>query len=53
MSLPLDRVFVLPPRSPKLNGAVEPAQRTHTEGLYEVRPFAAWTVDAINRETRA
>jgi len=25
------RLFVLPPRSPKLNGAVERAQRTHTE----------------------
>ncbi len=30
------RVFVLPPRSPKLNGGVERAQRTHTEELYEV-----------------
>ena len=42
-----------PARSPKLNGAVERAQRTHTEGLYEVRPFAPWTVDAINREACA
>jgi hypothetical protein len=47
------RLFLLPPRSSKLNGAVERAQRTHTEELHEVRPFAAWTVDAINRETRA
>lgn len=30
------RLFVLPPRSPKLNGAVERAQRTHTEEFYEV-----------------
>ena len=30
------RLFVLPPRSPKLNGGVERAQRTHTEGFYEV-----------------
>ena len=28
--------FVLPPRSPKLNGAVERAHRTHTEEFYEV-----------------
>jgi transposase InsO family protein len=30
------RLFVLPPRSPKLNGRVERAQRTHTEEFYEV-----------------
>jgi len=30
------RLFVLPPRSPKLNGHVESAQRTHTEEFYEV-----------------
>ena len=29
------RLFVLPPRSPKLNGHVERAQRTHTEELWE------------------
>jgi transposase InsO family protein len=29
-------LFVLPPRSPKLNGAVERANRTHTEEFYEV-----------------
>jgi len=28
--------FVLPPRSPKLNGRVERAHRTHTEEFYEV-----------------
>ena len=33
MKLPL---FVLPPRSPKLNGHVERAQRTHTEEFYEL-----------------
>ena len=27
---------MLPPRSPKLNGCVERAQRTHTEEFYEV-----------------
>lgn len=47
------RLFVLPPRSPKLNGAVERAQRTHTEEFYEVRAFTDWTVTAINREARA
>ena len=29
-------LFVLPPRSPKLNGRVERAQRTHTEEFYEL-----------------
>ncbi|OLC80312.1 MAG: hypothetical protein AUI96_04410 [Nitrospirae bacterium 13_1_40CM_3_62_11] len=29
------RLFVLPPHSPKLNGHVERAQRTHTEEFYE------------------
>jgi len=30
------RLFVLPPRSPKLHGSVERANRTHTEEFYEV-----------------
>lgn len=30
------KLFVLPPRSPKLNGHVERAQRTHAEEFYEV-----------------
>ena len=30
------RLFVLPPRSPKLNGCVERAHKTHTEEFYEV-----------------
>lgn len=30
------KLFVLPPRSPKLNGGVERAHRTHTEEFYEV-----------------
>ena len=29
------QLFVLPPRSPKLNGHVERAQRTHTEEFWE------------------
>ena len=30
------KLFILPPRSPKLNGCVERAHRTHTEEFYEV-----------------
>jgi putative transposase len=30
------RLFVLPPHSPKLNGHVERAQRTHTEEFYDL-----------------
>lgn len=30
------KLFVLPPRSPKLNGGVERAHRTHTEEFYEI-----------------
>ncbi len=30
------RLFILPPRSPKLNGGVERAHRSHTEEFYEV-----------------
>lgn len=30
------QLFVLPPRSPKLNGHVERAQRTHTEEFYDL-----------------
>ena len=46
------RLFVLPPRSPKLNGSVERAQRTHTEEFYEVWDLD-WTVPALNRDLRA
>lgn len=45
------RLFVLPPKSPKLNGAVERAQRTHTEEFYEVSD-CAWTIQALNAELR-
>jgi transposase InsO family protein len=30
------RLFILPPRSPELNGYVERAHRTHTEEFYEL-----------------
>lgn len=39
-------LFVLPPRSPKLNGHVERANRTHTEEFYELYQ-GPWTVAAI------
>ena len=44
--------FTLPPRSHKLNGAVERAQRTHTEEFYEVVEFSLG-VDTINQELQA
>lgn len=45
-------LFVLPPRSPKLNGSVERAQRTHTEEFYEITP-CTWQIETLNRELRA
>jgi len=42
-------LFVLPPRSPKLNGAVERAHRTHNEEFYQVVP-ESWSVSALNRQ---
>ena len=39
-------LFVLPPRSPKLNGSGERANRTHTEDFYEVYPMT-YTVAGI------
>ena len=46
------RLFVLPPRSPKINGCVERAQRTHTEEFYEVTDFPL-EVAALNQELLA
>ena len=43
--------FVLPPRSPKLNGAVERAHRTHTEEFYQVTPYSL-KLRRLNRELR-
>lgn len=45
------RLFVLPPRSPKLNGCVERAQRTHTEEFYELS-CAEPNVSALGIELR-
>jgi len=40
------RLFVLPPRSPKLNGCVERGNRTHREEFYEVYDLD-WTVAGL------
>ena len=45
-------LFVLPPRSPKLNGHVERANRTHTEEFYEITP-STFEISALNRELQA
>jgi len=45
------RLFVLPPKSPKLNGCVERAHRTHTEEFYEVYEVP-WNVIELNPELR-
>ena len=42
------KLFVLPPRSPKLNGHVERAQRTHTEEFYEVTE-ASFEIGELNQ----
>jgi transposase InsO family protein len=41
------KLFELPPKSPKLNGAVERANRTHTEEFYEVYD-CTWTTEGLN-----
>jgi putative transposase len=46
------KLFVLPPRSPKLNGQVERANRTHTEEFYEITPFSL-PLAQLNRELLA
>jgi transposase InsO family protein len=46
------RLFVLPPRSPKLNGRVERANRTHMEEFYEITP-GALQIAQLNRELQA
>jgi len=44
-------LFVLPRCSPKLNGHVERAHRTHNEEFYEVTP-QVWSVPVLNRQLR-
>ena len=46
------QLFVLPPRSPKLNGCVERAHRTHTEEFYEVEDFPL-DMPGLNQALRA
>lgn len=43
------KLFVLPPKSPKLNGSVERANRTHTEEFYEVTE-CSWTIPELNKQ---
>jgi transposase InsO family protein len=43
------RLFVLPPKSPKLNGCVERSNRTHTEEFYEVYD-CSWIVSELNKQ---
>jgi putative transposase len=45
------QLFVLPPKSPKLNGCVERAHRTHTEEFYEVYE-CSWNITELNPELR-
>ena len=42
---------MLPPHSPKLNGAVERANRTHTEEFYQVTPCSL-EMKKLNLELR-
>ena len=44
-------LFVLPPRSPKLNGQVERSHRTHHEEFYQVIPDR-WDVRSLNLQLR-
>jgi putative transposase len=44
-------LFVLPPRSPKLNGAVERVNRTHTDEFYQVTPCSL-EMKKLNHELR-
>ncbi|MDP2965394.1 MAG: integrase core domain-containing protein, partial [Pelolinea sp.] len=41
------QLFVLPPRSPKLNGCVERAHRTHVEEFYQVSADD-WDIPTLN-----
>jgi len=42
-------LYVLPPRSPKLNGCVERSNRTHTEEFYEINDFS-FDIKILNEE---
>ncbi len=45
------KLFVPPPRIPKLNGHIERANRTHTEEFYQVEEVA-WTVSELSPQLR-
>lgn len=44
------RLFVLPRCSPKLNGRVERAHRTHNEEFYEITPDACSSFSQLNQQ---
>ena len=46
------RLFVLPPRSPKLNGQVERAHRSHVQEFYDYYT-GELSIEAVNRALRA
>ncbi len=46
------RLFVLPPRSPKLNGQVERAHRTHVQEFYDYYT-GELSIAAVNEALRA
>ena len=45
-------LYVLPPRSPKLNANVERAHRTHLEEFYEITPDCPWNVAELNQRLK-
>ena len=45
------KLFVIPPRSPKLNGYVERSNRTHTEEFYEINDFSL-DITILNQQLR-
>jgi hypothetical protein len=45
------KLFVSPPKSPKLNGSADRANRTHTEEFYEVTE-CCWTIPELNKQLR-
>ncbi|TDI99051.1 MAG: hypothetical protein E2O70_08570 [Candidatus Dadabacteria bacterium] len=46
------RLFVLPPRSPKLNVCVERTQRTYREEFYDITDVPPRTMPELNKELR-
>lgn len=45
------KLFILPPKQPKLNGCVERSNRTHTEEFYKVNDFSL-EIPQLNQELR-